>query len=193
MRTPPQSWLRLSQYALTVIGILILGYCVTVFLEARYFEAKAARDFTAALEHKTAAPAAPPANGSVIGQLQVPRLELSVMVVEGVSDGDLKLAAGHIPGTALPGQPGNVGIAAHRDTFFRPLRNIRRNDAILLSTLQGAYSYRVVSTAVVRPEDTQVLNPIGHDRLTLVTCYPFNYVGSAPKRFIVWADRIPGT
>ena len=83
------------------------------------------------------------------------------MVVEGVDARELKRAAGHIPGTALPGEPGNVGIAAHRDTFFRPLRSIARNDTITVSTLAGAYRYRVVSTKIVRPEDVQVLSPTG--------------------------------
>jgi sortase A len=113
------------------------------------------------------------------------------MVVEGVDGGDLKYAAGHIPGTALPGEPGNVGIAAHRDTFFRPLRSIRRDDAITLSTLHGTYPYRVVSTDVVRPQDVEVLHPGPRDSLTLVTCFPFQYIGPAPKRFIVRAERTP--
>lgn len=113
------------------------------------------------------------------------------MVVEGVEDGDLKRAAGHIPGTAFPLDPGNVGIAGHRDTFFRPLRSIQRNDTIIVTTLQGAYRHRVVSTEVVGPEDIQVLDPTGRDTLTLVTCFPFDYVGPAPKRFIVQAERLP--
>ena len=138
------------------------------------------------------AAAASPGKGGIVGRLEIPRIGLSVMVVEGVEDGDLKHAAGHIPGTALPGEPGNVGIAGHRDTFFRPLRSIRPNDTITLSTLQGAYRYRVVSTKVVRPEDIQVLYPTGRDTLTLVTCFPFDYVGSAPKRFIVQAHRLAG-
>ena len=135
---------------------------------------------------------AAPENGGVVGRLEIARLGVSVMVVEGVDDSDLKRAVGHIPGTALPGEPGNVGIAGHRDTFFRPLRSIQRDDTITLSTLQGTYRYRVVSTKVVRPEDIQVLYPTGRDSLTLVTCFPFYYVGSAPKRFIVRAERTPG-
>jgi sortase A len=114
------------------------------------------------------------------------------MVVEGVDDGDLKHAVGHIPGTALPGEDGNVGIAGHRDTFFRPLRSIRRKDTITLSTLQGTYRYRVISTKVVDPDDVEVLYPDGRDTLTLVTCFPFDYVGSAPRRFIVRAERSRG-
>jgi len=111
-------------------------------------------------------------------------------VIEGDDAADLKLAPGHIPGTALPGQHGNIGIAAHRDTFFRPLRFIRKGDLIGLTTLTGTYRYRVVSTQIVTPDDVQVLGPTKTDTLTLVTCYPFYYVGSAPKRFILRAEPL---
>jgi sortase A len=102
----------------------------------------------------------------------------------------LRRAVGHIAGTALPGQTGNIGIAAHRDTFFRPLRNIRRDDVITLTTLGGEYHYRVVSTKIVDPNDVAVLNSDGKEILTLVTCYPFYFIGSAPNRFIVRAARV---
>jgi sortase A len=194
--------LRMAQHGFTVAGVLALGYCLTVFVEAALFQDKAARDFAseprpsmdrAATPSRLVTAEAVTKNGGVIGRIEVPRIGLSVIVVEGVDDGDLKLAAGHIPGTALPGEPGNVGIAGHRDTFFRPLRSIRRYDTIILRSLQGAYRYRVVAMKVVLPEDVAVLYPTGRDSLTLVTCFPFDYVGSAPKRFIVRAERMPGT
>ena len=102
----------------------------------------------------------------------------------------LRRAAGHISGTAFPGGPGNVGIAAHRDTYFRPLRNVRKDDVITLTTAAAEYRYRVVSTQVVEPGDTSVLDSSGDEVLTLVTCYPFYFIGSAPRRFIVRAQRI---
>ena len=114
------------------------------------------------------------------------------MILEGTDNGTLRRGVGHIPGTSLPGQPGNVAIAGHRDTFFRPLRKIRKNDEITLTTLNGSYRYRVDSTQVIEPDDTQVLDDSDKPILTLVTCYPFNFVGSAPKRFIVRAHRVPG-
>ena len=130
-----------------------------------------------------------PRDGEVVGQLEIPRLGVSVIVVEGADPGDLKHAVGHITGTSLPGAPGNVGIAGHRDTFFRPLRFTQRGDKIELRTLRGTYRYRVISTTLVQPADVQVLNPSGRDTLTLVTCYPFYYLGPAPERFIVRAER----
>jgi sortase A len=137
------------------------------------------------------APASPPPpepeEGTALGRLEAPRLGLSVIVAQGVTSSTLRRSAGHIPGTALPGQLGNVGIAGHRDTFFRPLKEIQKDDTLTLTTLEGTYRYVVDSTEIVPPEDVQVLDPSGRPTLTLVTCYPFYYVGSAPKRFIVQA------
>jgi len=131
--------------------------------------------------------ATPPAPRSVIGRLSIPRLNLAVMVREGADEGTLRRAVGHIPGTALPGTIGNVGLAGHRDTFFRALRNIQADDTIELQTTAGTYRYLVKSTRIVTPRDVSVLAASGGETLTLVTCYPFYYVGSAPKRFIVRA------
>ena len=132
----------------------------------------------------------PPAKRSVIGRLDIPRLNLAVMVREGADEGTLSRAVGHIPGTALPGNIGNVGLAGHRDTFFRALRKIRADDVIELQTTAGTYRYIVKSTRIVTPRDVSVLNASGGETLTLVTCYPFYYVGSAPKRFIVHATQV---
>jgi sortase A len=118
--------------------------------------------------------------GDLYGRLEIPRLNLSVMVMEGVADKTLRLGAGHIPGT-------DIAIAAHRDTFFRPLKDIRVNDTIKVKTLEGVTDYRVVSTEIVGPNDTDVLQQT--NTLTLVTCYPFYYIGPAPKRFIVQAEK----
>jgi sortase A len=115
---------------------------------------------------------------------------MSAIVIEGTSRRVLQRAVGHIFGTALPGEPGNVGIAGHRDTFFRPLRNVRRDDIINLTTPLGDYRYRVVSTSIVGPQDSVVLDPSSNQALTLVTCYPFYFVGAAPRRFIVRAERL---
>lgn len=132
----------------------------------------------------------PPLPSSLIGRLEIPRLDLSVMVREGADNGILRKAVGHIPGTALPGAIGNVALAGHRDTFFRPLREIKKGDTIDLQTERGTYQYVVESTQIVGPRDVGVLAASGGETLTLVTCYPFYYVGSAPKRFIVHATEV---
>jgi len=131
-----------------------------------------------------------PANGSVLGRLEIPSLELSVMLVEGTDEWTLNRAVGHIEGTALPGQNGNVGIAGHRDGFFRPLKNLDRNDTITLTTLYGRFTYRVNAIKIVKPKDVKVLSPTTKPTMTLVTCYPFYYVGDAPNRYVVTAELI---
>jgi sortase A len=128
--------------------------------------------------------------GDIVGRLAIPRLNVRAMVREGAGERTLSLALGHIPTTALPGQPGNIGIAGHRDTLFRSLRNIAADDEITFETPRATYVYRVEATRIVKPEDVQVLNPGPIRELTLVTCYPFEYVGSAPDRFIVKAQLI---
>jgi sortase A len=130
------------------------------------------------------------ADGDVIGELSVPRLGVNVIVVQGDSQRDLRRAVGHIPGTSLPGQGGNVALAGHRDTFFRPLRDIREGDFITLKTPGGEYEYEVQSTSIVGPRHVDVLKPSQDNVLTLVTCFPFYYVGPAPNRFIVRARQI---
>jgi sortase A len=127
----------------------------------------------------------------VIGRIAIPRLGISAILKEGVGRRTLNLAVGHIPSTALPGQPGNVGVAAHRDNLFRGLKDIKQDDSITLTTLDNTYVYRVISTKVVAPTDVSVLDASPDENtLTLVTCYPFYFVGNAPKRFIVRALQI---
>jgi sortase A len=132
-------------------------------------------------------------NKELVGRVSISRLNLSAVVREGVSKDVLGLAVGHIPGTATPGQGGNVGIAGHRDTLFRGLQNIQQGDVIRFQTLEAIYYYQVESTEVVTPEDVSVLKAGTHPELTLVTCYPFNYIGSAPGRFIVKARQLAET
>jgi LPXTG-site transpeptidase (sortase) family protein len=141
---------------------------------------------------QSAVPYRPPVRrGDALGELEIPRLHLSVMVFEGDDTGILKIGAGHIPGTSLSPGKGNVGIAAHRDTFFRPLRAIHTNDVIAWRTPVRNVRFAVTRTEIVRPSDISVLSQAPGRDLTLVTCYPFSYIGHAPKRFIVYAQRLP--
>jgi sortase A len=177
--------------ALFAIAIGTLGYCGYVAIDAWMFQRWGRQDFERQLQTRTLTAGTPEiGTDGLIGRIEIQRLGVSTIVVEGTSDPTLQRAAGHIHGTALPGHAGNVGIAGHRDSFFRPLRNIQRNDIITVATLRGEYRYRVVSTKIVNPEDVAVLHQDSHEVLTLVTCYPFYFVGSAPSRFIVRAERV---
>jgi len=129
--------------------------------------------------------------GEPIGTLEVARLGLSGVVVEGDDDSVLDRAIGHLPDTPLPWQAGNSALAAHRDTLFRPLREIRVGDALRLETPHGVFDYVVRDTMIVKPDALWVLDPTPGPTLTLISCYPFNYFGSAPERFIVRAERVP--
>jgi sortase A len=196
--------LRWSQRGLLACAVALLGYSAFVLIDTRVFQERESRTLQRLLEdqHATsgdsrqAKPLSPPkippasAMSGLIGRIEIARLGLSVMIIEGDDGRTLRRAAGHVPGTALPGQLGNVGVTAHRDTFFRPLRNIQMDDVITLTTVQGVYHYRVVSTKVVSPQDVEVLDSTGGEVLTLVTCHPFYFVGAAPNRFIVRAERV---
>ena len=196
--------LLICQYLFATIGAVALCDWTWVTVGAKRFQATESRRFdekvnTAQAQtgirrpqpRASAAQFEPPVAGSALARLTIPDLGVAWIVVEGVSHRDLRMGPGHIPGTSFPGKPGNIGIAGHRDTVFRPLRSVRKGQIITLTTLQGEDQYRVAFTAVVSPQDTQVLKRTSRDTLTLVTCYPFDFVGPAPKRFIVEAERVP--
>jgi sortase A len=151
-------------------------------------------------------PAVPPPEGTLLGRIEIKRLNLSAMVRQGVDAKMLSVAVGHVPSTALPGQLGNFAIAAHRDTLFRGLKGVRKGDLVTFESQTGTYTYKVLATKVVTPSDVSVLRADGGGLiptltsagspghlLTMITCYPFNYVGSAPKRFIVQAELVDHT
>ena len=172
----------------------MLGYCGFVLADTWMYQRQASQLFDQAHLQIGAIPRpGTDSTNGLLGRMEIPRLGVSVIVAEGTAETTLRRAGGHIPGTSFPGQRGNIGIAGHRDTLFRPLRNIRQNDVITLTTLAGEYRYRVMSTEIVSPSDVTVLESDGHEVLTLVTCYPFYFVGPAPDRFIVRAARVMGS
>jgi len=207
----------LLERALLWIGALLLGWCGWTLAQARVYQGyegwslermRAGRSATLAgyLASRVGIGAGnvpPPASadragsdepvprpGDLVGRLDIPRLRLSAIILEGDDSGTLKLGIGHVPGTALPGSRGNVALAAHRDSFFRPLRGIHPADEIEMTTLRRTYRYRVDSVKIVGPDAVEVLRDSAGPTLTLVTCYPFGWVGNAPKRFIVRASRV---
>jgi sortase A len=196
--------LKWGQRALFACAAVLLGYCGFALVDAWIFQRRESRDLDRLLRDRRAAiraalkteSAAPPpaaevvAPGGLIGRIEIPRLLLSVMVIEGIDRTTLRRAVGHIPGTAMPGHAGNVGLAGHRDTFFRPLKDLKIKDEIRFSTLLGNFKYIVVSITIVDPDDVWALAGSREHVLTLVTCYPFYYVGPAPQRWIVKARQV---
>jgi len=182
---------RLLPYLLIAGGAILLFRGGRELLESRWGQSQAAHE----LEIPTPAPqaAAPFAHervrlGDTVAKLTIPRLEAQLYVVEGVDQADLRRGPGHLPGSSLPGGNGNCVVAGHRDTHFRVLKDIRKGDDIVLETRTGLFLYRVKGTEIVSPRDTASIQPSTDAVLHLITCYPFYYVGSAPKRFIVEAD-----
>jgi sortase A len=177
-------------YFFLVLGLLALGYAGFVFADSHVYQALEMKKF------KQAGLLSEPhilAKGEVVGEIQVPRLGLKAIVIQGDSPTNLRRAVGHISKSALPGEWGNVAVAGHRDTFFRPLRDIRPGDKITFNTPAHGFAYVVESIEIVAPNDIHVLEPsTGHD-LTFVTCYPFHFLGPAPKRFIVRARELDPT
>jgi sortase A len=196
-------WLRRVEIALCVIGLSLLGGAFAAIAHTRVYQARQERAF-ADLERRAAASThgqesspvlaasepSPPsleADPLVLGRIEIPRIGISAIVREGDDDTTLAVAVGHVPGTARPGERGNMALAGHRDSFFRALRHIQVDDVINVRALGRGYEYRVDSTEVVGAEEMRVLKPTGDTVLTLVTCYPFGYLGHAPNRFIVRA------
>jgi sortase A len=143
---------------------------------------------SATSEHEAAAPLKP---GEIIGRVDIPRIMLSAAIAEGDDEKTLGNAVGHLPDTPLPWQrAGNVGLAAHRDGLFRPLAKVRVNDDVRLVTSRGEYHYRVTKTHIVDPDEVWVLAPTVVPTMTMITCYPFSFVGNAPQRFIVHAELV---
>jgi sortase A len=185
-----RGWLTWLGSALIFGGVALLAWYWWV-LQERVTAQQRANEWlirTTAVHRTESLP--PVQRGYVIGELEIPRLQVSVMVFEGDDAGILEQGAGHIPGTALRPGSGNIGIAAHRDTYFHPLRLVHADDVIALITPAGTSRYAVTETKIVQPSEVGVLAGAPGRDLTLVTCYPFRYVGNAPQRFIVHARKI---
>jgi sortase A len=184
---------------LLAVGVVLAIYCAAILVEARFHQTAPLTQPPLTVtqtalpgdsgDPKAAATPAPAA-GTMLGRLEAPSVKLSTAVLEGSDDATLSRGSGHIEDTPFPGQPGNVGIAGHRDTTFRALRNIHLGDALEFKTADRVYRYRISKTMIVGPDDVYVLDPTEKPALTLVTCYPFEFVGHAPRRFIVRADLV---
>jgi sortase A len=197
-RTRTDRVVRWIERGLATIGVVCLIWTGTVSMSAVAYQARQRalleRPISSAEELEANrlrdADVRPTGLAGSIGRLEIPRIGLSAVVAEGDDENTLKVAVGHLPDTPLPWQEGNAALAGHRDTFFRPLRRIRVGDDIHLATPRGDYRYRVTRHTVVDPEELWVLDASSGAALTLITCYPFDFVGPAPRRFVVHAERV---
>jgi sortase A len=182
------STLRRASYFFLLVGVVAASYAGYIIADAEVYQAVELRNFN---HH---APLTEPhllTIGEVVGQIEIPSMALKAVIVHGDSPELLRRGVGHLPETVMPGEWGNVALAGHRDTFFRPLRHIRAGDVITLRTFSGGtFQYQVESTSIVSPSDIEVLRPSNRRELTLVTCFPFDYVGLAPNRFVVRAFEV---
>ena len=186
--TTLRQWLSVwLEWLLLGVALGCLGTYAYETVEARRFQADRAAEFA-----RAAAVDAPVSvrTGGLVGMLDVPRLNLSTPVIEGDDDTTLKRAVGHLPDTPLPWEQGNSAFAGHRDGLFRPLKDIKVGDEIRFRTSRSEFRYRVTETSIVAPDDVSVLEHQSQPTLTLITCYPFSFVGNAPKRFIIHAQRL---
>jgi sortase A len=190
--------LRIAEFALWILAASTLGYCGYAYASAAVYQThqKAAfedlpaqRAARAASFLSSATLAGAPEPNSVLGILEIPSIGVTSIVEGGVDSKTLLRSVGHIPGTALPGAKGNAGLAAHRDTYFRDLGKLAPGDVLTYRSVSRTYHYAVRTTGIVDPTDTHVLSTSATPTRTLVTCYPFHYVGNAPKRFIVVAQE----
>ena len=179
--------LRWASYFFLFAGVLAASYAAYIIADTEAFQAVALRKFNHSVP--LAEPHVP-IIGEVIGEIEIPTVAIKAVILHGDSPELLRRGVGHLPETPMPGEWGNVALAGHRDTFFRSLRQIRPGDVITLRTTGGAFQYRVESIRVVSPMDIGVVASSNRHELTLVTCFPFDYVGAAPNRFIVRAFEV---
>ena len=191
-RSRAASWL---ESFLWMVGCAALGYCAFVWGRAQYDQAQGNRaieryQFVDHRQSRQSDVKVRPLAGSLVGRIEIPRLKLSAVIFEGTDDATLDRGVGHLVGTPTTGEPGNLVLAGHRDTFFRPLKKIREGDEIYVTGPEGVSRYKVEFTQIVGPEATEVLRSTGGATLTLITCYPFRYIGNAPDRFIVRGQKV---
>ncbi len=190
--------LRRAEIVLWVVAIGAIGYCSVAYASAAAHQRREKAALNAAADadfasHPDAASGVrkiavqEPRDYGVLGVVEIPRLNISSIVEEGVDSSTLWEAVGHLPGTPMPGQNGNSALAAHRDTYFSGLSEVVVGDEIVFRSVTEKFRYRVESTKIVDADATDALEESATPTLSLITCYPFHYVGPAPKRFIVVA------
>jgi sortase A len=181
--------LRGIEYACWLAGVLAISWVALASCSSVRYQSQQAKRLEDLRQNPAENGLARP--GDPFGEISIPRLGLSAIIAEGVDERTLRHAVGHFPESSTPEEAGTVVLAGHRETFFRGLAHVRLHDLVKLETPHGKYRYEVVRTAVVGPQHVELVESSPQSDLTLVTCFPFRYVGPAPQRFIVQAVRVP--
>jgi sortase A len=193
---------RWIERGLMALAVILLGRWGAVTLAEHHYQEMAARRLEAADLARMDVPGSDAGHGQaartraemhrsgLVGRLVIPRAGVSVAVAEGTDARTLDRAVGHLRSTAVPGEGGHIALAGHRDTFFRRLGRLRPGDSVRLRTPDGTFTYRVIRSEIVPPERTDVIQQAP---LALITCYPFHWIGPAPKRFVVLAEPLGAT
>jgi len=181
---------RVISLALVVIGVVLLGY-----VAGQYWGMyRSQKNLEAEWQRQTAtvsvAGKAPVSADQLLTRLQIPKIQMDAIVVEGASRRELSEGPGHMKQTAQPGETGNAVITAHRDTFFRHIYELNKGDQIQVRRSGRTFTYEVTGKRIVMPEDVSVIKPTNNSQLTLITCYPTYYIGPAPKRLVVFSKLI---
>jgi len=192
---PRVVWIERFAY---VTGVLLLGYWLWASADGWLFQTQLGRRLEALgmtgnahwPSGRAVATRREARRGGPVGRITIPRIGVSAIVVEGTTNRSLRRGVGHLETSAFPGERGNVDLAGHRDTYFHSLGRIAPGDQVFLTTPDGRFEYRVVWARVVSPSRTDLLAPTGSRQLTLVTCYPFHWIGPAPQRFVVRARAV---
>jgi len=181
---------RVMSLALVVIGVVLLGYVAGeywgMYRSQKNLEAEWQRQAATAI----APGKAPVSPDQLLTRLEIPKIQMDAIVVEGASRRELSEGPGHMKQTAQPGETGNAVITAHRDTFFRHIYELNRGDQIKVRRSGRLFTYEVTGKRIVMPEDVSVIKPTDNAQLTLITCYPTYYIGPAPKRLVVFSKLI---
>ena len=133
-----------------------------------------------------------PSDGDILGSLSIPALGTILPIIEGTSSKDLERGVGHFAQSVMPGANDNCVLSGHRDTVFTGLGKLKIGDRLIVQTATGTYTYQIKRTRIVGANDRTVIVPTGHAVLTLTTCYPFYFIGSAPDRYVLSADLVTG-
>lgn len=181
---------RVISLALVVIGVGLLGYVAGQYLGMYRSQKNLEAEWQRQAARVSVPGKAPISPDQMLTRLEIPKIQMDAIVVEGASRRELSEGPGHMKQTAQPGETGNAVITGHRDTFFRHIYELNKGDQIQVRRSGRVFTYQVTGKRIVMPEDISVIKSTNDPQLTLITCYPTYYIGPAPKRLVVFSKLV---